>query len=95
MQETVFIGVGSNLNSPIEQVESAFVALSKLANTRLLKQSSLYQSAPMGPQDQDDYINAVAAIKTDLAPLELLDELQEIESQHGRIRKAQQGVLVH
>jgi len=49
----------------------------------------LYCSKPMGPSDQPHYINAVAKIETDLAPLLLLDTLQQIELEKGRVRKAQ------
>ena len=46
----------------------------------------MYQSDPMGPQDQPDYINAVARINTTLSPEQLLDALQHLEAEHGRVR---------
>lgn len=85
-----FIGIGSNLNNPNKQVKQALILLNEIAQTQLVKSSSLFLSSPMGPQDQDDYINAVALISTDLEPLNLLDKLQEIEHQQGRIRKQEQ-----
>ena len=83
----IFIGLGANLCEPIEQLRSAIEAIKLIPATELVRCSSFYQSAPMGPQDQDDYINAVAELKSALSPLELLDNLQAIENQQGRIRK--------
>ena len=82
-----YIGVGSNQKDPIKQALQAIDALKSLPNSELVKSSSLYCSAPMGPQDQPDYINAVVAIDTKLSPIELLDKLQAIELNQGRVRK--------
>lgn len=84
---TAYIGIGGNLAQPIDTAKSAIKALKSLAQSQWLGVSSLYRSKPMGPASQPDYINAVAAIKTDLEPLALLDQLQQIELAHGRIRK--------
>jgi 2-amino-4-hydroxy-6-hydroxymethyldihydropteridine diphosphokinase len=81
-----YIGLGSNLEDPRRQVRTALVELGALPYTRLVAQSSLYRSDPMGPADQPDYINAVAAIDTLLTPLALLDALLGIERMHGRVR---------
>ncbi|MGH8369338.1 MAG: 2-amino-4-hydroxy-6-hydroxymethyldihydropteridine diphosphokinase [Gammaproteobacteria bacterium] len=90
MRNTVvaYIGLGSNQDHPVRQVRSAIDELAQLPSTRLLKSSPLYKSAPLGPADQPDYINAVAALETGLAPPALLAELQTIERQHGRVRGA-------
>ncbi|QIW14933.1 2-amino-4-hydroxy-6-hydroxymethyldihydropteridine diphosphokinase [Pasteurellaceae bacterium RH1A] len=80
---TVYIALGSNLENPLEQVQQAGQKLSKFANFAL---SPIYGSKPLGPQDQPDYVNAVAKFDTDLAPLELLDFLQAIENEQGRVR---------
>ena len=85
----VFVGVGSNLAQPIQQVNSAIEALKQITDTELVAVSSLYLSRPMGPQDQPDYINAVACLRTSLEPLSLLDALQGIEHDHGRKRDGQ------
>lgn len=82
-----YIGIGSNQEEPIKQAKSAIEALKKLPKTQLTKCSSLYSSKPMGPQDQPDYVNAVAELETQLSALELLDALQEIEQSQGRVRK--------
>ncbi|RRW43948.1 2-amino-4-hydroxy-6-hydroxymethyldihydropteridine diphosphokinase [Pseudomonas luteola] len=85
--ERVYIGLGSNLAEPRTQLESALAALSTLPQSRLVSRSSLYGSDPLGPADQPRYVNAVAALDTALEPLALLDELQAIEQQQGRVRK--------
>jgi 2-amino-4-hydroxy-6-hydroxymethyldihydropteridine diphosphokinase len=84
-----FIGLGSNLRDPLKQLKEAIEALEKLDNCRLIKVSPLYLSKPMGPQDQPDYVNAVAELQTWLSPHALLDQLQQIESHHGRERKGE------
>ncbi len=90
-----YIGLGSNLagacKSPAQQVSQAFAQLASMPQTRLLAQSPLYRSAPMGPQDQPDYINAVAQIETALSPESLLDALQTIENRQGRERNQRWG----
>lgn len=83
----VYIAIGSNLSNPVSQAKNAIEALKLLPNSRFINVSSLYSSTPMGPQDQPDYINAVAEIDTLLSPIELLDQTQKIELEHGRVRK--------
>lgn len=84
-----FIGLGSNLAEPRLQVRSAIQALSQIPDSRLLATSALYCSQPMGPAEQPDYINAVARLKTQLSAHALLDALQAIEQDHGRVRLGQ------
>lgn len=86
----VVIGLGSNLQQPEQQIEQALDALQALAEGEV-SASSLYRTPPMGPQDQPDYINAVASFESTLAPLELLDQLQQIEQAQGRVRKRHWG----
>ncbi|MCY1268959.1 2-amino-4-hydroxy-6-hydroxymethyldihydropteridine pyrophosphokinase [compost metagenome] len=85
--ERVFIGLGSNLAEPASQLRGALAALGELPQTQLAAVSSLYASDPLGPPDQPRYVNAVAALDTELAPLQLLDALQAIELAQGRVRK--------
>ncbi|MGM3175948.1 2-amino-4-hydroxy-6-hydroxymethyldihydropteridine diphosphokinase [Dickeya lacustris] len=84
----VYLALGSNLAEPLTQVQTALSALDAIANTRLVRCSSFYRSRPLGPQDQPDYLNAVAELETALAPDALLDNTQRIEQEHGRVRKA-------
>lgn len=81
-----YIGLGSNLGDPEQRLRRALAALACLSDTRLLKQSSLYRSLPMGPPGQPDYVNAAAEIETRLTALRLLEELQNIERAQGRVR---------
>ena len=79
-----YIALGSNLDQPEAQIERAFTELATIRDTRLILRSSLYRSAPMGPQDQPQFINAVAALLTQLDALELLAELHTLEQRMGR-----------
>lgn len=81
-----YIGLGSNQQYPVEQLQRALTALAALPHSRLLRRSSLYRSTPLGPAGQPDYINAVAALKTSLDPHQLLAQLQQIEQAQGRVR---------
>ncbi len=82
----VSIGIGSNLDDPSAQVKAAIASLKSADNIRVTAVSSLYRSAPMGPPDQPDYINAVSIALTKLSPQELLTRLQGIENAQGRKR---------
>ncbi len=85
-----YIGIGSNLDDPVMQVKEAIEELKLLPDTIMAGCSSLYSSKPMGPQDQPDYVNAVAALDTLLSPEELLQQLQRIEDLQGRDRGGEQ-----
>lgn len=85
--EICYIGLGSNLDFPIKQIQKAIGTLSDSDQIKLMNTSSLYKSPPMGPQEQNDYVNAVIEIETCLPPLTLLDKLQSIELSQGRLRK--------
>ncbi|MDG2953144.1 2-amino-4-hydroxy-6-hydroxymethyldihydropteridine diphosphokinase [Bisgaard Taxon 10/6] len=87
----VYIALGSNLNEPAEQLNTAVKAIAALPYTSVEKVSSYYGSKPMGPQDQPDYVNAVLQIQTELSPPALLDELQRIENEQGRVRLRRWG----
>ncbi|AHE99129.1 2-amino-4-hydroxy-6-hydroxymethyldihydropteridine diphosphokinase [Thioalkalivibrio paradoxus] len=85
-----YVGIGANLGDPAAQVSGACVRLSRdIPDSRLVACSRRYRNPPMGPQDQPDYVNAVARIRTALAPAELLRELQRIERAFGRRRDGQ------
>ena len=82
---TAYIGLGSNLDDPLAQVNTALIELSDLPHTRKVGQSSCYRSDPHGPSGQPDYINAVACLHTELPAHELLDALQALEQQHQNL----------
>ena len=81
-----YIGIGSNLDGPVEQVRRAGEALARLPQSRLLRISPLYRNPALGPGEQPDFVNAVAVVETRLEPHALLDALQSIEAQQGRVR---------
>lgn len=86
-----YIGLGSNLDGPEQQVRRALTEIGELPDTRLSATSGLYRSAPVGPGPQADYINAVARIETSLSPPALLAALHQIENRHGRERSLRWG----
>ena len=88
MSTVTYIGLGSNLG---DSRQILLEAVQKLATLGTVKTSKLYQSPPMGPQDQPNYLNAVVQLETDLAPLLLLDELQRFEQESGRVRLRRWG----
>ncbi|MDD2768388.1 MAG: 2-amino-4-hydroxy-6-hydroxymethyldihydropteridine diphosphokinase [Methylococcus sp.] len=85
-EHQAYIGLGGNLGDAAGTVRTARQSIGALIGIRELAFSSLYRSAPMGPSDQPDYVNAVMKVATTLAPLELLHALQQIEQTCGRVR---------
>ena len=79
-----YVGIGSNLDDPLLQIERAIVELGRLPTTRLIAQSRRYRTAPMGPQDQPDFVNAAVGLLTRLGPQALFDGLQDLEQSLGR-----------
>lgn len=91
MLVTAYIGVGSNLDSPLDHVQQAIRELSQHRHLQSVKVSPIYGSKPVGPQDQPNYVNAVIEVQTHLLPHHLLDLLQALEQHHGRQRKRHWG----
>jgi 2-amino-4-hydroxy-6-hydroxymethyldihydropteridine diphosphokinase len=86
-----YVAIGSNLGSPRERVLEAMQRLGPLGAPDSLLRSHLYISRPMGPQDQPDFINAVAGFLTQQSPQELLARLLDIERSMGRNRRERWG----
>ena len=84
-----YVGIGSNLDSPKNQVLSAIDELGSLPDTIVTGASSLFQSAPLGSVEQGDFVNAVVALLTQLSAHDLLTELRTIEDNHDRNRAAE------
>jgi len=91
IENRAFIGLGSNLRSPEQQILLAFDELAALRDSHLTARSSIYRTAPIGYADQPDFVNGVAELMTLLGPEELLDALLEIERRHGRVREIVNG----
>lgn len=87
----VYVGLGSNLEDPRDQISRALDELAALPDSALCARSSLYRTPPMGPPGQPDYINAVAMLRTALAPHAFLDALQALEQRHARVRAGRWG----
>lgn len=83
---TAWIGLGANLGDPAAALDQARHALAALPASRLIAVSPVYRSAPVGPPDQPDYLNAAARLDTALAPAALLAALHAIEARAGRVR---------
>ena len=88
--ERIYIGMGSNLAAPDQQLRSAIQVLAQLPDTCVAGVSAFYQSDSLLP-GQPRYTNAVAALDSRLAPLDLLDALQAIENDQGRERLERWG----
>ncbi len=86
-----YIGLGSNLNTPKEQIKSALINLNAQDDIEVTALSSLYQSAPVDNSPQPDYLNAVCKVNTHLTALELLRVCQHIEHQQHRVREKKWG----
>lgn len=89
-----YVGLGSNLEDPVLQLQAAFEALARIDGTTALRRSRLYRTPPWGRTDQPDFVNAVAEMRTGLAPEALLLELQRIERGAGRARRERWGPRV-
>jgi len=81
-----WVGLGSNLGDSRQILQTALQALAEIPDTRLESVSSLYRTRPWGVTDQPDFLNAVAALQTDLSPIQLLRQLLTIERHQGRQR---------
>lgn len=91
MPTCAYVGLGSNFDDPRQQITTALAELNAIPQTRVVTHSGLYRSAPVGPAGQPDYINAVAALNTELSPHRLLARLFEIENLHWRVRGMRWG----
>jgi len=83
---SLYIALGGNLGDVPSTLHSARQCIEQLDNTQVTASSLLYRTPALGPPDQADYYNAVIAVESGLAPLDMLDALQAIEAQHGRVR---------
>jgi|TARA_B110000967_G_C18519553_1_gene380380 2-amino-4-hydroxy-6-hydroxymethyldihydropteridine diphosphokinase len=87
----IFIALGSNLENPKEQVKQGILSIKNIKGVRILCESYLYETPPVGILDQPNFINAVIKIDSDLSPYELLNKLLKIENLAGRIRIDKNG----
>lgn len=90
-QHLAYIGIGSNLDHPLEQIRTAVSHITRLPSTKAIELSPIYCSGAVGPGEQPDYLNAVAKLTTSAFPEHLLDELQHIEDMQRRVRSERWG----
>ncbi len=86
-----YIGFGSNIDDRLSYIQSAITALSETERTTLQSVSSLYKTAPVGNEAQDDFLNGVVSIKTHISPHSLLHTLKQIETDIGRQHRTRWG----
>ena len=87
----VYLGIGSNKNHPYFRINTVLRQINRIKSTNIVKKSGLYVTKPLGPQAQPNFINSVIEIKTNLEPLELLYELQNLEKLHNRKKTKRWG----
>lgn len=85
------IGLGTNMGERAENIKQAIQALSLLPNTKVLNQSSVYETKPYGFTDQPDFLNMVLLLETSMSPEALLGACLGIEAGFGRIRRFKNG----
>ncbi len=85
-----YVALGSNLNDPAGNVIRAASELGSIAGVRVIATSRLYTTAPVGVEDQPDFVNAVAMLEVECTARELLDALLTIEKRYGRDRASEQ-----
>ena len=88
---TVILGLGSNLGDKRRNLNTAVHALSLLPNTQVKNVSAIYKTKPVGFDDQDDFLNAVISIETELSPHAILGACLGIEASMGRVRLHKNG----
>lgn len=91
MRATAYVGVGSNMGDRLENLRAAVRDLARSPDVRVVRSSSVYETAPVGGPEQGDFLNAVVEISTELEPHALLEALQRIESELGRVRAERFG----
>ena len=91
---TAYIALGSNLNNPKKQVQNVASYIATITRTTIIAHSSLYETKPLGPQNQPDYVNQVITVETQLSPHALLKALLAIELQMGRVRHERWGARI-
>ena len=87
----VYLGIGSNKNHPYFRINTVLKQINRIKSTNIVKKSSLYVTKPLGPQAQPNFINSVIEIRTSLEPIDLLDELQNLERLHNRKKTKRWG----
>jgi len=91
MNDTAYIALGSNVGDRVASLSRARAALAALPDSRIVAESSIEETAPIGPVEQGAFLNQMVALETSLSPADLLRELQIIEQREGRERSVRWG----
>jgi len=82
-----YLALGSNLGDRSANLRAAIDAIATLPDTSLINESPIYDTPPMGPQDQGAYLNLAVRVHTTIGPIDLVEKLQQIEQRLGRAKK--------
>jgi 2-amino-4-hydroxy-6-hydroxymethyldihydropteridine diphosphokinase len=82
--EKIFVGLGSNLGDRLANLKAAVNALRASAGIEVVRNSSVYETEPVGVEDQPRFLNAVVELRSELSALDLLGRLKAIEAEVGR-----------
>lgn len=91
MPDVAYIALGSNVGDRAAHLAGARAAIARIPQSRLAGESAVEETAPIGPIEQGHYLNQMVALETELTPRALLDHLQEIEREAGRVRDVRWG----
>jgi 2-amino-4-hydroxy-6-hydroxymethyldihydropteridine diphosphokinase len=91
VENTAFIALGSNIGNRYDNITSAIKRLASYSDIHLVNYSSIYETDPIGYEDQDLFLNMVIEIQTALSPIDLLDLCLKIELELGRKREIKWG----
>ena len=91
MRDVAYIALGSNVGDRVAYLSRARAALAALPDSRVVDESSIEETAPLGPVEQGAFLNQMVAVETSLSPSDLLRELQCIEDREGRDRTVRWG----
>jgi 2-amino-4-hydroxy-6-hydroxymethyldihydropteridine diphosphokinase len=91
VKDIAYLALGSNLGEREVFLAQARDEIGRLKGTRVLRETKVEETAPIGPIPQGPFLNQMIAIETELSPRELLDEIQRIELGAGRVREKRWG----
>jgi len=91
MTDIVYVALGSNLGDRQLTLEKARAAIAAIRGTRIVAESTIEETEPIGPIPQSRYLNQMVAVETSLAPHTFLSALQRIERAAGRVRAVRWG----
>ncbi|AIE58606.1 2-amino-4-hydroxy-6-hydroxymethyldihydropteridine diphosphokinase [Bacillus methanolicus] len=91
MKNSAFIALGSNIEDRYTYLKKAVLELDSFDEIKVVSTSSIYETDPVGYEDQDKFLNMVIKVNTSLGPFELLDTCLDIEQKLGRKREIKWG----